>query len=117
MDVISNWLGQDKWEVKGNTGSPSSILVLRDVHKVYKTEFTSTFAVNNVSFHIPRSSFVGIMGASGSGKTTLLNLIATIDKPTSGVIEIDGQNIADISEKFQCLGSKQLLTSWKFENS
>lgn len=99
MDVISNWLGQDKWEVKGNTGSPSSILVLRDVHKVYKTEFTSTFAVNNVSFHIPRSSFVGIMGASGSGKTTLLNLIATIDKPTSGVIEIDGQNIADISEK------------------
>lgn len=99
MDVISNWLGQDKWEAKGNTGSPSSILVLRDVQKVYKTEFTSTFAVNNVSFQIPRSSFVGIMGASGSGKTTLLNLIATIDKPTSGVIEIDGQNIADISEK------------------
>lgn len=99
MDVISNWLGQDRWEAKENVDSPSSILVLRDVQKVYKTEFTSTFAVKNVSFQIPRSSFVGIMGASGSGKTTLLNLIATIDKPTSGVIEIDGRNIADISEK------------------
>lgn len=88
-----------KWETKENADSPSCILVLRDVQKIYKTEFTSTFAVNNVSFQIPRSSFVGIMGASGSGKTTLLNLIATIDKPTSGAIEIEGQNIADISEK------------------
>lgn len=98
MDVITNWLGQDRWETKGNTDNPGSILALQNVHKVYKTEFTSTIAVNNVSFQIPHSSFVGIMGASGCGKTTLLNLIATIDKATSGVIEIDGQNVADISE-------------------
>lgn len=99
MDVISNWLGQDRWEPKESTDNPDSILVLRDVQKVYQTETASTFAVNNVSFQIPRSSFVGIMGASGSGKTTLLNLIATIDKPTNGTIEINGQNIAKISEK------------------
>lgn len=99
MEVVSNWLGQDKWQAEEKADSQGSLLVLRDVQKVYRTEFTSTLAVNNVSFQIPRSSFVGIMGSSGSGKTTLLNLIATIDKPTGGVIEMNGQNIAELSEK------------------
>lgn len=98
MEVMASWLGKDKWEAKENTGNPKNILVLRDVHKVYKTKNSATLAVNKVSFEISQNNFVGIMGASGSGKTTLLNLIATIDKPMSGTIEINGQNIADISE-------------------
>ena len=56
--------------------------------KMFETENNSVLAVNDVSFQIPHGSFVGIMGASGSGKTTLLNLIATIDKPTNGMIRI-----------------------------
>lgn len=99
MEVIVSWLGKDKWEAEVNKGQAKNMLVLRDVQKVYRTENSSTLAVNKVSFEISCNNFVGIMGASGSGKTTLLNLIATIDKPTSGTIEINGQDIANISEK------------------
>lgn len=67
--------------------------------KMFETENNSVLAVNDVSFQIPHGSFVGIMGASGSGKTTLLNLIATIDKPTNGMIRISGQNIVDIPDE------------------
>lgn len=99
MKVDTNRSQADKWEVKAEANTQNSILVLRNVKKVYKTDNSSTLAVNKVSFQIPRNSFIGIMGASGSGKTTLLNLIATIDKPTSGMIEINNQNVANISEK------------------
>lgn len=47
-------------------------------------------ALNNFSFSVEKGEFVGIMGPSGSGKTTLLNLLATIDKPTSGTVKIEG---------------------------
>lgn len=99
MDVITNWLGHDKWESKECDTTPKNILEVENVSKLYETENNSVLAVNDVSFQIPHGSFVGIMGASGSGKTTLLNLIATIDKPTNGTIRISGQNIVDIPEE------------------
>lgn len=97
MEVVANWLGQDKWEAKADTIS-ENVLKVQNVSKIYETADNSTVAVNDVSFQVPHGSFIGIMGASGSGKTTLLNLIATIDKPTDGIIEINGQSIADMSE-------------------
>lgn len=113
MDVITNWLGHDKWESKGSDTNQKNVLEVENVSKLYenvstahenilekhKIENNSVLAVNNVSFQIPHGSFVGIMGASGSGKTTLLNLIATIDKPTNGTIRISGQNIVDIPDE------------------
>ena len=99
MDVITNWLGHDKWESKESDTTPENVLEVENVSKLYETENNSVSAVNDVSFQIPHGSFVGIMGASGSGKTTLLHLIATIDKPTSGTIRINGQNIVDIPEE------------------
>lgn len=99
MDVITNWLGHDQWESKENNTTPENVLEVENVSKLYETENHSVLAVNDVSFQIPRGSFVGIMGASGSGKTTLLHLIATIDKPTNGTIRISGQNIVDIPDK------------------
>ena len=98
MEVITSWLGHDKWESKENDIAPQNVLEVQNVSKMYETESVSVLAVNDVSFQIPHGSFVGIMGASGSGKTTLLNLIATIDKPTNGIIRINGQNIVDIPE-------------------
>ncbi len=99
MDVITNWLGHDKWESKKSDTTPENVLEVENISKLYETENNSVLAVNDVSFQIPHGSFVGIMGASGSGKTTLLNLIATIDKPTNGTIRISGQNIVDIPDE------------------
>ena len=99
MDVITNWLGHDKWESKESDTTPENVLEVENVSKLYETENNSVLAVNDVSFQIPHGSFVGIMGASGCGKTTLLNLIATIDKPTNGTIRISGQNIVDIPDE------------------
>ena len=113
MDVITNWLGHDKWELKESGTALQNVLEVENVSKLYenastghenileqhKTENNSVLAVHDVSFQIPHGSFVGIMGASGSGKTTLLNLIATIDKPTNGVVRISGQNIVDMPDE------------------
>ena len=74
------------------------VLRINHVGKVYKTGGVSTAAVHDVSFEMANGSFVGIMGASGSGKTTLLNLIAAIDRADRGQIEIDGQDISELSE-------------------
>lgn len=98
FEVIASWLGKDQWGVWTGSDNSNVVLNMQNVKKIYDTESTSTLAVNNVSFQVSKGSFVGIMGASGSGKSTLLNMIATIDKATDGVIQIDGQNIAEISE-------------------
>lgn len=103
LEVITNWLGHDGGKTNENITASQTVLEVQNVSKiykreVYKSESNSVLAVNNVSFQIPYGSFVGIMGASGSGKTTLLNLIATIDKPTNGIIKINGQTITDIPE-------------------
>ena len=98
MEVITNWLGHDKWELKEKNVTAKNVLNVQNISKRYETEDNVTLAVDNVSFQVPHGSFIGIMGASGSGKTTLLNLIATIDKPTSGNIEINGQSIMNTAE-------------------
>lgn len=68
-----------------------SVLQATGLTKVYGSRGkVVTRALNNFSLTVEKGEFVGIMGPSGSGKTTLLNLLATIDKPTSGSIKIDG---------------------------
>ena len=56
-------------------------------------------ALSNVSFSVEEGEYVAIMGESGSGKTTLLNILAALDKPTSGEVLLNGRNIVTISEK------------------
>lgn len=56
----------------------------------------ATRALDNFSLSVEKGEFVGIMGPSGSGKTTLLNLLATIDRPTSGTVLIDGVDTATL---------------------
>lgn len=99
IEVVANWIGKDHLEFDNSISKPPYILKLENVQKIYTTGNSSTKAINNISFNISKGRFVGIMGVSGSGKSTLLNMIATVDKATSGMIEINGQNIADISDK------------------
>ena len=70
-----------------------NVLEVKNVEKYYGNRSNLTKAVDNVSFNVKKSEFVGIMGASGSGKTTLLNCISTIDKVTTGHIIINGNDI------------------------
>ena len=69
------------------------ILKVANIQKYYGNRFNLTKAIDNISFDVLESEFVGIMGSSGSGKTTLLNCISTIDKVTSGHILIDGTDV------------------------
>jgi len=68
------------------------------VFKTYAQDGMEVAAIDDVSFDLPRQRFVMIVGPSGSGKTTLLNLIGCIDRPTSGRLEICGQDIAALPE-------------------
>ncbi|WP_302538067.1 ABC transporter ATP-binding protein [Clostridium saudiense] len=76
-----------------------SILNVKNVEKYYGNKENITKALDNISFSIDKGEFIGIMGPSGSGKTTLLNCISTIDKVTTGSIEIDGEDITRLRGK------------------
>ena len=67
------------------------ILTVNNLSKVYGKKIIFN-ALNDINFSIEDGEFVGIMGPSGSGKTTLLNMISTIDKPTTGTMELKGKN-------------------------
>ncbi len=76
----------------------NNILEVRNLKKVYGSRGNLYSALDNINLDIKTGEFVGIMGPSGAGKTTLLNVIATIDRPTSGTINIDGVDIARMNE-------------------
>ena len=69
-----------------------------DVEKYYGNKSNVTKAVDRVSFCVDKGEFVGVMGPSGSGKTTLLNMLATIDRVTSGHIYYENTDITELSE-------------------
>ncbi len=71
-----------------------TVVSVKDVKKTYgKLNEKQYTALKGVTFDVKQGEFVGIMGASGSGKTTLLNILSTLDKPTAGQVEINGQAI------------------------
>lgn len=71
---------------------------IRNVTKVFRKEAASVVALHPTDLDIESGGFVCLMGPSGSGKSTLLNLIAGIDRPSSGDVSVGGQNIARMSE-------------------
>lgn len=77
-----------------------SILKVNGVQKIYTTRFggNKVEALKRVSFDVEQGEYVAIMGESGSGKTTLLNILAALDKPTSGSIVLDGKELSKIKE-------------------
>ena len=76
------------------------ILEVTNLKKVYTTRFggSKVHALSDVTFSVEKGEYVAIMGESGSGKTTLLNVIAALDRPTSGTIVLDGRNLSAVRE-------------------
>lgn len=78
-----------------------AILDVKHIKKIYTTRFggNQVQALSDVSFSVEEGEYVAIMGESGSGKTTLLNILAALDKPTSGQALLNGTDLTGIKEK------------------
>ena len=72
------------------------IIQVENVTKTYKIGEVETHALNGVSLNIEDKEFTALVGPSGSGKTTLLQLIGVLDKPNSGTIKINGQDVTNL---------------------
>jgi putative ABC transport system ATP-binding protein len=71
---------------------------VRNVTKVYRKDAEELVVLNGLSLQVNEGDYAALMGPSGSGKSTLLNLIAGIDKPTSGDVVVAGTNVAQLGE-------------------
>lgn len=78
-----------------------ALLEIKHLQKTYTTRFggNKVEALRGISFSVEKGEFVAVMGESGSGKTTLLNLLASLDKPTFGDIELNGTPMSSIRER------------------
>lgn len=75
------------------------IVKTENVEKIYTSGSQRVTALNGINLSVEWGEFVAVMGASGSGKSTLLHILGGVDKPTSGAVYIDGENIANLKEK------------------
>ncbi len=76
-----------------------TIVKLENVVKTYFMGKNEVHALRGISFEIQQGEFVSIMGPSGSGKSTCMNMIGCLDRPTSGIVEINGKQTATMTEK------------------
>lgn len=74
------------------------IIKTRDVVKLYVMGAEKLYALKGVSMVIHQNEYVAIMGPSGSGKSTLMNIIGCLDTPTSGLYELNGQNVNEMDD-------------------
>jgi putative ABC transport system ATP-binding protein len=75
------------------------MLTVTNVKKVFKTNAGEVAAVKDVSFTVESGQFVSIVGRSGSGKTTLMGLLGALERPTSGTIVLDDQDVTRLSDR------------------
>ncbi len=86
----------------------AAMVDVQNVRKVYRRDSQDITVLDGVDLQVPEGEFVALMGPSGSGKTTLLNLIAGIDRPTSGKVIVGDTDVARLSEG--------TLAKWRSEN-
>jgi len=89
-------------------GAGAAMVDVRNVRKVYRRDSQEITVLDGLSLQIPEGQFVALMGPSGSGKTTLLNLIAGIDRPTSGTVVVAGTDVTQLGES--------ALAKWRSHN-
>lgn len=93
------------------------ILKVENLTKTYGSGENLVHAVDDVSFSVEKGEFVAIVGASGSGKSTLLHLIGGVDRPTSGKIFVDGNDISKMNDdKLTVFRRRQVGIVYQFYN-
>ena len=93
------------------------ILKVENLCKRYGEKDTEVVALDNVSFTVEKGEFVAIIGASGSGKSTLLHLLGGVDRPTSGKVYIQGEDIYSLnSDKIAIFRRRQVGLIYQFYN-
>ena len=88
---------EEKQLSRKNPSDP--VIRVKGLYKIYRVGETKVYALNGVDFEVYRGQFIAIVGASGSGKSTLLNMLAGLEKPSKGQIEIAGRHIEKLTEK------------------
>jgi putative ABC transport system ATP-binding protein len=86
----------------------TTLVEIKNLTKAYTRGDQEIPVLRDITLDIPEGDFIALMGPSGSGKSTLLNLIAGIDKPTSGILRVAGLDIAELSESE--------LADWRAQN-
>lgn len=93
------------------------ILKVENLTKIYGKDDAKVVALDNVSFSVEKGEFVAIVGASGSGKSTLLHLIGGVDRPTSGKVFIEGNDIFQFNDdKLAIFRRRQVGLIYQFYN-
>ncbi len=75
------------------------MIKIKNLKKQYGTDSAACIVLNKINLELPEKKFIAITGKSGSGKTTLINMIGLIDRPDSGVIEVNGNDILKFNKK------------------
>lgn len=93
------------------------ILKIENLSKIYGEGENQVKALDNVSFSVPKGQFVAIIGPSGSGKSTLLHTLGGVDKPTSGKVYLDGQDVyAQNEDQLAIFRRRQVGLIYQFYN-
>mgnify|MGYP003291597414 FL=1 len=93
------------------------ILKIENLSKIYGEGENQVKALDNVSFSVPKGQFVAIIGPSGSGKSTLLHILGGVDKPTSGKVYLDGQDVyAQNEDQLAIFRRRQVGLIYQFYN-
>jgi len=74
------------------------MLRVTQLTKTFRSGDTEVYAASNITFEVPKGQFASVIGRSGSGKSTLLSLLGALDKPTSGEIIVDGQDLTKLHD-------------------
>ncbi|HKO01236.1 MAG TPA: ABC transporter ATP-binding protein [Thermoanaerobaculia bacterium] len=75
------------------------MIELRDVQRVFRVGDDDVHALRSITLDIANGEYVSVMGPSGSGKSTLLNIIGLLDRPTSGVYQLDGEDVTSLGDR------------------